>query len=168
MSTTDGWRVDVRHLQTTPGGSRRVRIDRPLEGLASELAEVSEPLRVEALLESVVEGILVSGPVSGRMELRCARCLRGFDQEFRLDVEELFAADTSEDDDQYSLLEDVIDLAPMVRDAVVLSLPFSPLCRPDCLGLCERCGGDRNLGECACAEPVDPRWAPLESVRFDD
>jgi uncharacterized protein len=168
MSTTDGWAVDVRHLLATPGGSRGVRIDRPLEGLASELAEVSDPVRVEALLESVVEGILVSGPVFGRMELRCARCLGGFDQEFRLHIEELFAADASEDDDQYPLLDEVIDLAPMVRDSVVLSLPFAPLCRLDCLGLCERCGGNRNLGECACAEPVDPRWAPLESVRFDD
>jgi uncharacterized protein len=168
MSTTDGWAVDVRHLLATPGGSRSVRIDRPLEGLASELAEVSDPVRVEALLESVVEGILVSGPVSGRMELRCARCLRGFDQEFGLHVEELFAADASEDDDRYPLIDDAIDLTPMVRDSVVLSLPFAPLCRPDCLGLCERCGGNRNLGECACAEPVDPRWAPLESVRFDD
>ena len=57
----------------------------------------------------------------------------------------------------------------MVRDAVLLSMPFSPLCRPDCLGLCERCGGDRNLGECACG-PVaaDPRWQVLDMIRFDE
>jgi uncharacterized protein len=52
----------------------------------------------------------------------------------------------------------------MVRDAVGLELPFSPLCTPDCLGLCERCGGDRNLGECSCAPQVDHRWAPLEGL----
>jgi uncharacterized protein len=50
----------------------------------------------------------------------------------------------------------------MVRDAVVLEMPFSPLCRPDCLGLCEVCGGDRNLGECPGHETTDPRWAALE------
>jgi uncharacterized protein len=50
----------------------------------------------------------------------------------------------------------------MVRDAVVLQMPFSPLCKPDCLGLCERCGGDRNLGECTCTDPIDPRWSALE------
>jgi uncharacterized protein len=54
----------------------------------------------------------------------------------------------------------------MVRDAVLLDVPFAPLCRPECLGLCERCGGDRNLGECSCVETVDPRWADLE--RFID
>jgi uncharacterized protein len=162
------WRLDVRRLLASPGESRRVRIDRPFDGLASELAEVTEPVRLDALVENVVEGILVSGPVSGRMDLRCARCLRGFDRVLRVDVEELFAPDVSEEDEQYPIKDEAIDLAPMVRDAVVLSLPFSPLCRPDCLGLCERCGGDRNLGECTCSEEVDPRWAPLQSVRFDD
>jgi uncharacterized protein len=162
------WRLDVRRLLASPAESRRVRIERPIEGLAGELAEVSEPVQMDALLENVVEGILVSGPVSGRMDLRCARCLRGFQRELRLDVEELFAPDVSEEDEQYPIQEETIDLAPMVRDAVVLSLPFSPLCRPDCRGLCERCGGDRNLGECTCSEQVDPRWAPLQGVRFDD
>jgi uncharacterized protein len=55
-----------------------------------------------------------------------------------------------------------------VRDAVVLEMPFSPLCRPDCLGLCARCGGDRNLGECSCGPEVDPRWGALDDIRFDD
>jgi uncharacterized protein len=50
----------------------------------------------------------------------------------------------------------------MVRDAIGLQLPFAPLCRPDCAGLCERCGGDRNLGECSCEEQIDARWAPLQ------
>jgi uncharacterized protein len=166
--TQDAWQVDVRHLLASPGEARRVEIDRPIEGLSSELAQVSGPVRMEALLESVVEGILVSGPVSGRMQLRCARCLRPFEEDLRLEVEELFAPDASEDDDdRYPLHDDTADLAPMVRDAVVLALPFSPLCRADCLGLCERCGGDRNLGECTCAEPVDPRWAQLQDIEFD-
>jgi uncharacterized protein len=165
--TQDAWQIDVSHLLASPGEARRVDIDRPVEGMTSELAEVSGPVRMETLLESVVEGILVSGPISGRMELRCARCLRPFEQDFRLEVEELFAPDASEEDDRYPLDEDTADLAPMVRDAVVLALPFSPLCRPDCLGLCERCGGDRNLDECSCPEQVDPRWEQLQNIRFD-
>ena len=163
----DIWQIDVRHLLAAPGESRRVDIDRPVAGMTSELAEVSTPVRMEALLESVVEGILVSGPISGRMGLRCARCLRSFEQDFRLHVEELFVPGDPEDEDRYPVRDDAVDLAPMVRDAVVLALPFSPLCRQDCLGLCERCGGDRNLNECTCSEQVDPRWEQLQNIRFD-
>jgi uncharacterized protein len=47
-------------------------------------------------------------------------------------------------------------------------MPFAPLCRPDCLGLCSRCGGDLNLGECTCRPEADPRWAPLSGLELTD
>jgi uncharacterized protein len=159
--------VDVRDLLGKPGSSRRVKVAEPVDGLATELAEVPAPVRVDVLLESVVEGILVSGPVSGRMTFRCARCIKAFDRGFRVEVTELYAPGAAPQDDEYPLGEGSIDLEPMVRDAVVLSMPFSPLCKDDCLGLCERCGGDRNLDECHCPPPVDPRWAALEGLELD-
>lgn len=162
--------VDVRDLLASPGASRRVRREEPIEGLSTELAEVrsDDPVEVELLLESVVEGILASGPVTGRMRFRCARCLRGFSEGFSLEVSELFAADRAPDDEEtYPVREGAIDLEAMVRDAVVLAMPFSPLCREDCLGLCERCGADRNAGECTCAPVVDARWAPLAGLDLD-
>jgi uncharacterized protein len=82
-------------------------------------------------------------------------------------VGDLFAQHVApEDDDTYPIAEPGgLDPEPMVRDAVLLSMPFSPLCRPECKGLCERCGRDRNLGECGCSDvPVDPRWAGLEQL----
>jgi uncharacterized protein len=163
-------RVDVRDLLADPGASRTVTVEESFEGMGTELARVpdEEPVRMEILLESVVEGILVSGPLSGRVAYRCARCLRAFDRDFRLEVNELFAHDATEDDDEYPITEGHIDLEPLVRDAVVLELPFSPLCRPDCLGLCARCGGDRNLGECTCGPEIDARWAALDEIRFED
>ena len=60
-----------------------------------------------------------------------------------------------------------LDPEPLVRDAIALELPFAPLCSPTCRGLCPRCGGDRNLGECSCTEAIDPRWAALERFRED-
>lgn len=164
-------RMDVRDLLADPGSSRRLLLEESFEGLGTELAAVPEehPVRMDVLLESVVEGIEVSGPLSGRIAYRCARCLKPFDQAFRLEVHELFAAGVTDDDDRYPITgEGSIDLEPMVRDAVVLSMPFSPLCRPDCLGLCPRCGGDRNLGECTCGPELDPRWAPLEGLELPD
>ena len=156
--------IDVRDLLEHPGSSRTVRVDEAVPGLHTELAEVpgDAHLAGELTLESIVEGIYVTGSVAGRMAVRCARCLSELEQGFDVEVHELYAREPGPDDD-YGLGEDLtLDPEPMVRDAVMLSMPFSPLCKPDCLGLCERCGGNRNLGECTCTEPVDPRWAALE------
>jgi uncharacterized protein len=159
--------VDVRDLLERPGASREVHVDEAIDGLASELVSVPDPVRIDLMLESVVEGILASGPVSGTMSFRCARCLRPSGRSFRLEVAELFAHGAVEADDEYPIKDRTVDLEPMVRDTVVLAMPFSPLCRDDCLGLCERCGGDRNLGECSCGPSLDPRWAPLADLRLD-
>ena len=155
--------IDVRALLASPGSSRPVRLDEPVEGLATELARVPEdrPVRGDLLLENVIEGLLVSGPLSGVMTLSCARCLKPFEGAFTLEVHELFVAGATGQDDEYPVEDGSIDLEPMIRDAVLLAMPFAPLCGFQCLGLCERCGGDRNMGECSCPAETDPRWSPL-------
>lgn len=161
--------IDVRDIVDQPGSSKHVRVDEPVEGLQTELAAVPEGEKLEGdlLLESVVAGIVVRGSIAGRMRVRCARCLREFDRDFDVRMDELYAREPGPEDD-YVLADDLIlDPEPMVRDAVVLQMPFAPVCRPDCLGLCERCGGDRNLGECTCGPEVDPRWAGLEALLHD-
>jgi uncharacterized protein len=156
--------VDVRDLVREPGASRLLEMDSPIEGLATELARVDREVHAELLFESVVEGILVSGSVRGTMRLSCARCLKRVESPFDLHVQELFASEA--DEDEYPLEEGFVDLEPMIRDAVVLAMPFAPLCRPECLGLCSRCGGDLNLGECACPAETDERWAPLIGLEW--
>ncbi|HEY7281543.1 MAG TPA: DUF177 domain-containing protein [Actinomycetota bacterium] len=164
--------VDVRELLAHPGSSRPFVLDRPVEGVRLELAGMAEgaAVRGDLLLESVVEGVLVSGPLRGPLTLTCARCLTEFDGSFEVDVQELFVApgrDAGPDDYTVSP-EGAIDLEPLVRDNVLPALPFSPLHAPDCRGLCERCGGNRNLGECSCVdEPVDARWAALDALFAD-
>ena len=156
--------IDVRDLLETPGSSRTVRVEEPVPGLRTELADVPEdtPIAAELTLESVVEGIYVRGSLEGRFTMRCARCLKTFERDFDVEMTELVARDPGPDDD-YALAPDLtLDPEPIVRDAVVLEMPFSPLCRPDCLGLCEICGGDRNLGECPGHEVTDPRWDALD------
>jgi DUF177 domain-containing protein len=164
--------VDVRDLLGHPGSHRTVRVEEPVEGLRTELAHVPEdtPVAAELLMESVVEGILASGPVAGTMQLTCARCLKPFDGPFSIEVRELFTPGASDDDDEYPVQEGFVDLTPMIRDNVIPAMPFAPLCREDCLGLCPRCGGDRNLGECSCSEPVDERWSALADfdLRLED
>ena len=162
--------IDVRDLLEQPGSSRTVHVDEPVAGLRTELADVPEdaPIAGDLTLESVSEGIYVSGRVQGRYSMRCARCLKEFTRGFDLEMAELVPREAGPQDD-YALASDLtLDPEPIVRDAVVLEMPFSPLCRPDCLGLCEICGGDRNLGECPGHESSDPRWAGLDALRFHD
>ncbi|HWS47003.1 MAG TPA: DUF177 domain-containing protein, partial [Acidimicrobiia bacterium] len=79
-------------------------------------------------------------------------------------VDELFEPAPLEGE-TYALDDDVVDLEPLVRDALVLELPAVPLCRDDCRGLCPSCGIDRNAATCDCAaDDIDPRWAPLRSL----
>jgi uncharacterized protein len=159
--------IDVRDLIGHPGTSRSQRLQGTLADLGTELARVLDdaPIRGDLLLESVVEGVLVTGIVSGTWHLRCARCLREVDAPFEVRVSEMFAPHPDEDADQYPIAADgSIDPEQMVRDVVGVELPFSPLCRPDCQGLCPVCGGDLNLGECPGHEQIEPRFAALSGL----
>ncbi|TMK86320.1 MAG: DUF177 domain-containing protein [Actinobacteria bacterium] len=162
--------IDVRDLLGHPGASRTVHVGEPVAGLATQVASVPEdrPVAGDLLFESVIEGLLVSGSLEGTMALVCARCLKPIESAFRIDVQELFAPGATPTDDEYPVTDGSVDLEPMIRDAVVLAMPFAPLCRPDCQGLCERCGGDRNLGECACPPETDSRWSALLELNFSD
>jgi uncharacterized protein len=158
--------IDVRDLVGRPGASKVEQVSGTVEDLETELASLAQdaPIRGELVLESLVEGILASGRLEGAFELRCARCLREFEQGFTVELHEFFVPFPHEDSDEYPLdPEGFLEPDQMVRDVVGVELPFAPVCRQDCLGLCSRCGGDLNLGECTCEEPrIDPRWEGLE------
>ena len=169
-------RIDVHDLLGHPGASRRHDVLGTIEGLATELVAVPDDATLggSLLLESVVEGILVSGSIAGTWTIRCARCLTERTEPFSVEVQELFTTqeratdlDDDLDDDVYTLVEDEIDLEQLIRDVVGVEMPFAPLCRPDCLGLCEICGGNRNLGECPGHETLDPRFAVLAELLPD-
>ncbi len=158
--------IDIRDLLDKPGSAKRVRLEEPVPGLRTELAVVpeDEPLEGDLTLEGVVEGVFVHGSVGGRFAMRCARCLKEFEQPFDLVMNELYVRDPGPEDDYALTPELTLDPEPMLRDAVVLEMPFSPLCKQDCLGLCEICGEDRNLGECPGHAASDPRWAALDAL----
>ncbi|CAN5306300.1 YceD family protein [soil metagenome] len=138
--------------------------------LAVELIGVPQgsPLDLDLRLESVMEGVLVSGTVTGRIAGQCGRCLDPFTAELTVDVQELFVYpdsttdETTERDEVPRIEHGLLDLEPVVRDVVVLALPLTPLCRPDCAGLCAGCGGRLDdLPEDHRHELTDRRWAAL-------
>lgn len=108
------------------------------------------PLDIALTLQSVSEGVWVSGTVAAHIEGQCARCLRELHNDITEPVSELvfyperrkalLDEGDEEADELPEIVGDHIDLEPIVRDAVVVHLPFRPLCRPDCLGLCSECG----------------------------
>jgi uncharacterized protein len=160
--------IDVRDLLDQPGAAREIHADGTLEDLGTELARVApdEPIAADLLLESVVEGILVSGHLRSTLRLRCARCLADFTAPLDVAVSEMFVTAPDPEGDDYVVEPDgALQLEQMVRDAVGVELPFSPLHSADCKGLCPVCGGDRNVGECPGDHPqVDARWSALDRV----
>src|SRR3954468_2925519 len=169
----DPFVIDTRTLGRRLGSMRKDSYTVPAPAdLGAEMVGVPEgtDIELDIRLEAVMEGVLVSGTARAVLSGECARCLEPLTSSIEVDFQELYVySDTrsgeSAEDDERRLEGDLIDLEPVVRDAMVLALPLSPLCRDDCPGLCPDCGV-----RLADAEPdhdhdaVDPRWAALEGM----
>jgi len=135
--------------------------------------------------------VFAAGPFRGEVTVACSRCIEPvrlpIDEKLRvtfmprheLPSDESDAADaaaggeegegaevTDEDLDLFPYDGDVVDLEPLFREQFVLAVPFAPLCREDCKGLCPQCGIDRNTGTCSCEPPIDPRLAALKGLKL--
>ncbi|MFB9958424.1 YceD family protein [Agromyces bracchium] len=129
------------------------------EGLVS-VRQGSE-LALDVRLESVHEGILATAEVDATAEGECGRCLIDIALPVRVEFQELFAYHSGEAF-EYEVQDDHVDLEPLIRDAVVLALPFQPVCRPDCPGLDPETGQRlADHPELVTPEENDPRWAAL-------
>jgi uncharacterized protein len=111
---------------------------------------------------------VVTANVTARWVGECRRCARAIGGELSVPVKERFLEHVTDEDDAYPLEGDLLDLADLVRDALILELPLAPLCRDDCKGLCVTCGADLNEADCGCGAPIDPRWANLDALREPD
>ncbi|MET9283690.1 YceD family protein [Nocardia beijingensis] len=166
-----GFVLDTRSLGRRPGTMRELRRTVTTEeriGLDLIGVPVGAQVAFDLQLQAVSEGVLVTGTVSAPLEGECSRCLEPFTDAVTLQVTELFAypdsttEQTTEDDEVYRMDDDLIDLEPVVIDAIGLELPLQPLCTPDCAGLCPECGVRMAIaGSDHRHEILDPRWAGL-------
>lgn len=165
--------VSVRDIARKPGAHKPyVRIVPAPAVLGTEVIGVPEgsDLGLNLSLESVSEGIWVSGTVTARAVGECARCLDEVTEEVVAPIQGLFvypdarAGDSGDEVDVYDFDGENLDLEEVVRDAVVTSLPFVPLCDPDCPGLCAQCGARLADDPGHHHDAVDPRWAALEGL----
>ena len=181
---------DMRTLGRQAGSARTQQLTVPApDDLRLELARVpvGADVHLEVRFEAVTEGVLVTGSATAPLAGECARCLAplaatvtaSFRELYlyrhdkqdrhgkhdRHDSREWFDENTEQDGEELHYLDgDLLDLEPALRDAVVLALPMSPLCREDCPGLCVECGvpladaGPDHGHE----DAPDPRWAGLK------
>lgn len=171
--TTPAHVLDVHDLIDEPGASRPVRRRVPVpSGLDLPLAEVRDDVRIDGMLESVVEGILLRGEVGTDLTLACSRCLEPVLVDVSSPVTELYGdpARVDEDDEVeegFELSGGQIDIDPLLRDVIAAAVPLQPRCRPDCAGLCPTCGVNRNCTRCECVtDDRDPRWSALQSLQL--
>jgi uncharacterized protein len=170
LDTRSGLVLDTHDLGRRAGAMKEIHttVEAPADlGIAVIEVPAKSPIELDLRLESVVEGVLVTGTALVQLQGECVRCLTEISDETQIDVMELFVYPGSEatEDEASRLVGDLIDLEPLVRDAVVLDLPFQPLCTDDCAGLCVTCGADlNNQPDHAHETPVDPRWERLTSL----
>jgi uncharacterized protein len=169
--------LDTHELSRRPGNMREVaRVVKAPADLGTTVIGIPEGsnLTLGLRLEAVMEGVLVSGVVRGTAVGECVRCLDPVEAEVTVRLQELFAypervhaAEDAGDDDAEgeSVLDgDLADIEPAVRDSVVTALPFQPLCRPDCPGLCSECGARLADDPGHHHDVVDPRWSALQTM----
>lgn len=161
--------IDLHELDRRAGTMKHLERTVPAPAdLGIDMIGVPEgsPMQLDLRLESVVEGVLVTGTVEVELAGQCTRCLEPIADSDTFDLQELyFYPGRDADEDASSIDDDMIDLDPAIRDAVVLELPFAPLCREDCAGLCVECGANLNNDpEHTHGDAVDPRWSELSSL----
>jgi uncharacterized protein len=163
--------IDVHDLINRPGTMReqsyQIVVPENLgEGLVA--VKAGSTLDTAVRFESMHEGILASVDVSGRALGECGRCLRDIDLPVQVEFQELFAYSQDEAFD-FEVQDDHVDLEPLIRDAVVLSLPFQPVCEPDCPGLDPETGERlASAPEIEATETLDPRWSALAGFQASE
>ncbi|HID35462.1 MAG TPA: DUF177 domain-containing protein [Anaerolineae bacterium] len=178
----DSLQFNVAGLLTGPkGGTRSYELYIPV----SELDQLDEDFDVVAPFQGTARFLWTNNHIIVRVTghttiaLQCSRCLAPFEQSVSVHIEEAFIPTVDmatgllidrDETDAAVLIDEhhILDLSEIVRQSILLALPLTPLCSPDCQGLCPHCGANLNMETCTCAvETVDPRWSAL-SVLLDD
>ncbi|MFD5040600.1 YceD family protein [Streptomyces sp. NPDC058377] len=177
---------DTRELGRRPGAMKR--LTRTVEAPGSPNLGIDgvigvpekAPVALDLRLESVMEGVLVTGTARATAKGECVRCLEPLAIEVEADFQEMFSYpdaddrnrsrtadpvdDAEDDEDRFFLEDDSFDLEPVLRDAVVLALPLQPVCKETCAGLCSECGIRLDENPDHHHDAVDIRWAALQGL----
>ena len=160
--------IPVHELTRRPGHNSEIQRSIDLDtamGQGAASVPAGAVIELDLRLESIHEGVLATGEVSTTATSLCSRCLEPMELLVEVDFQELFAYSLDQEDD-FLIQDEKINLEQAITDAVVLSLPFKPVCSEDCLGLCSECGLNFSQDPDHVHEvSIDSRWSGLESFR---
>lgn len=165
-------RINARELLRQPGLDKRVELVLPASDLDVGDARISADVAVDLTATSTIDSVVVRGTATMPWATECRRCLAAVTGIAEIEIDEVYQdlddADIVASDDAFPIEGDRIDLAPAVREHLLLELPDDVLCRDDCAGICPVCGADRNTDRCGCDTTIrDERWAALDDLRLD-
>jgi uncharacterized protein len=153
--------------------------------LLSELSRKEEirfvnPIQVRIVATLAGETVSIEGEIHTEVSLRCGRCLTPFHlsvrSEFAVTAVEALAKSSADAPgseielaaDEMDVLfysGDSIDLREEIAQQLVMALPFNPLCKETCKGLCNRCGANLNRSTCPCkTEDAGNPFAALKNL----
>ncbi|MDV8020746.1 DUF177 domain-containing protein [Rhodococcus sp. IEGM 1330] len=167
----NGFVLDILNLGRRPGSTNAIERTVPAPsriGLDAIAIEAGVPVSLDLQLQAVSEGVLVTGSVRAVTAGECTRCLDPVSGNVDVYLTELFAypnsitEETTDADEIHRIVDDLIDLEPVIVDAVGLELPLHPVCSDECEGLCSECGVRLAIAESGHShDTIDPRWAGL-------
>lgn len=176
MKTSHGTEFNVAQLLKEPvGGRRSFEMEIPMDFEEEELNQ-SDPLTGTVNMLRTNRGVLLEAALDGTVTVQCSRCLTDvvcpvsleIVEEFQPTVDVVRGTFVAVDEEDAALLineHHILDIAEVVRQALLLEVPLQALCREECAGLCPICGQDLNVGPCDCSrETTDPRWDALAAL----
>lgn len=158
--------VNVVELLRWPGTSKDVAMSIAMDDFEFEDSRIIDvPVDVAVRLESFSNSVEARGTAVVTWAGECRRCLAPLEEKLTVDFDEIYERDP-EDREAFTIVNDQINLLPMVRENILLAIPLGPLCREDCPGFCPHCGRDLSEGECNCDNTVtDARWSALDNLK---
>jgi len=164
------FKIDVTNVMSNVGDSKRIKGTSgltPIKGYELDFVSGAD-MEWKVEMRRVSGGVEIAGSLKGGVELECARCLHAFSFPFDITIREvaIFVSSGYEEvegpNSEYLVVDGVLDLEPVFRDAICLSLPHKRICAPSCRGICPVCGADLNVETCECASrKIDIRLKPL-------
>ena len=162
-------RLGLKQIMDQPGQSVSFSTQMDLSDLQYGISKpVTEPVKAEGVVRNTAGVLVMTGLISTTIHGICDRCATPFDQEITIPVDVVLVTELSneenEDETVFPLEGDSADLEDIVRTIFVLNLDSKLLCKPDCKGLCCRCGKNLNFEACICEKELDPRFAALKQL----
>jgi len=167
----EAMRISLHDVLHAPQQKLTVDTAVDLTHLCGEVPQLQhlEPVQVAVELWRAGDVYQLQGEGCTDVQLRCSRCLTTFRQKVQFPIQEtLVERELTEEEQEADVIRIVdrqVDLLPLVESALILALPYAPVCRDECRGLCPKCGTDRNERPCSCdTSTIDLRWSKLQDL----